>query len=181
MIRRILAFLMLLPSPDATALDPAQAAEIVEAHNAARGRAGVETTLRWSDELAEVARQWAVHLAEDEACRLVHRPRQGPRARPYGENLYWASPQVWTSGSRRTREVQAIGAAQVAEAWASEAKDYSAADNRCRPGKVCGHYTQMIWSRTRSIGCARTICDDKGQIWVCNYDPPGNIIGRSPF
>ena len=137
--------------------------------------------LRWSGELAAVAQEWATHLAESNNCRMEHRPREGAAARPFGENIYWASPRTRITGGRRQTEVQAIDGAKVVRSWASEAADYSAVDNTCRKGKVCGHYTQVIWSRTREVGCARAICADKGQIWVCNYDPPGNYVGRSPF
>ena len=35
-----------------------------------------------------------------------------------------------------------------------------------------GHYT--------AVGCSEAVCD-KTLIVVCNYDPPGNTIGRRPY
>jgi hypothetical protein len=42
------------------------------------------------------------------------------------------------------------------------------------------HYTQMIWRDTTALGCGEAICD-KTLIVACNYDPPGNYIGRRPY
>jgi hypothetical protein len=45
---------------------------------------------------------------------------------------------------------------------------------------VCGHYTQIVWRNTKSVGCA--VARGKGvEVWVCNYDPPGNYAGQRPY
>jgi len=40
----------------------------------------------------------------------------------------------------------------------------------------------VVWKATTSVGCGRTECDGKGgtQGWyvVCEYYPPGNVIGE---
>ena len=42
-----------------------------------------------------------------------------------------------------------------------------------------GHFTQVVWTTTTQVGCGMTQC--KGlDIWVCNYDPPGNWEGQYP-
>ena len=41
-------------------------------------------------------------------------------------------------------------------------------------------YTQMVWRDTTALGCGEAICD-KTLIVACNYDPPGNYIGRRPY
>jgi hypothetical protein len=33
---------------------------------------------------------------------------------------------------------------------------------------------QIVWAKTRAVGCAVAKCPRRG-IWVCNYDPPGNV------
>jgi len=48
----------------------------------------------------------------------------------------------------------------------------------------CGHYTQIIWRDTRRVGCGYSTCQSGAfnfEIWVCNYDPPGNYIGEAPY
>jgi hypothetical protein len=46
-----------------------------------------------------------------------------------------------------------------------------------------GHFTQLVWKATDSVGCGRTECDGKGGDeapgWfvVCNYYPAGNVVG----
>jgi hypothetical protein len=55
--------------------------------------------------------------------------------------------------------------------------------------KKTGHFTQLVWKNTTSVGCGRTQCNgerdkdkDKdmaapGWYVVCEYYPPGNVIG----
>jgi pathogenesis-related protein 1 len=45
---------------------------------------------------------------------------------------------------------------------------------------VCGHYTQIVWRDTTSVGCAAQSCP-QGEIWVCDYSPPGNYVGQHPY
>ncbi len=132
---------------------------ITAAHNEVRRGVGVGP-LRWSSELAAHAQQWADHLAA-RGCNLQHRPSGGDA---FGENLFWSS-------------AAATPAAVVAE-WAAERSGYDHAKNRCRG--VCGHYTQVVWRRSQRLGCGVARCD-AAELWVCNYDPPGNFVGESPY
>ena len=65
-------------------------------------------------------------------------------------------------------------------AWAAEAADYDHGTNACS-GFTCGHYTQMVWADTRYLGCGVAACPSGGEMWVCNYDPRGNVLGKSPY
>jgi pathogenesis-related protein 1 len=142
---------------------------MLNAHN--RVRTGVEVgPVRWSAPLAKSASRWATHLAQENGCSMTH---SGP-----GENLYWASPLIWSDGRR---ERQRINEDDVVSNWAAERAFYDHRENTCRQGKVCGHYTQVVWRDTTDIGCARSFCPDQGQIWVCHYRPFGNVIGRKPY
>jgi uncharacterized protein YkwD len=131
--------------------------DMLAAHNAMRARVGVPP-LAWSDRLAARAQQWADYLL---ARRLfMHHQRS-----TYGENLFdiagaTASP------------------AQVVRAWASESRNYDYVSNRC--SGVCGHYTQIVWGDTKEVGCA-VAREGEREVWVCNYDPPGNWVGRRPY
>lgn len=49
------------------------------------------------------------------------------------------------------------------------------------PGKMCGHYTQIVWRDSVRLGCASVNCLNGGMYAICSYDPPGNYIGESPF
>ena len=139
------------------------------AHNKWRSQVGVPA-LRWSDKLARSSQQWADHLAENN-CRMQH-----SMSSDYGENLYWAGPITNSDGSAA---VQAFTAQKVVDSWGSESKYYDYEDNSCH--SVCGHYTQVVWKSTTEVGCAVAVCGNKGQIWVCQYTPSGNMAGQRPY
>ncbi|NDY91258.1 CAP domain-containing protein [Ideonella livida] len=162
------------PSLPATAgaqgLSTAQRADLVGEHNRWRTRVGVPP-LRWSETLAASAQRWATRLAT-QGCQLQH--SHGAE----GENIYWGGPLTWSDGRV---ELQPVTGAAVASAWGGESADYRPATNDCAPGRVCGHYTQMVWADSQELGCGRQVCADQAQIWVCQYLPAGNIVGRRPY
>ena len=149
------------------------ATEMPAAHNKARASAKPTPKpalppLTWSPEAAKVAQAYAAE------CKFEHNKNRGK----YGENLAAAAPP----GSKTN--------AEAVEDWASEASDYSYASNTCAPGKVCGHYTQVVWRDTKHVGCATVMCNKNSpfgsqfptwQLWVCNYTPPGNFVGQKPY
>ncbi|NJC87385.1 MAG: SCP-like extracellular [Desulfuromonas sp.] len=159
----------------ALALEPRQQREIVLAHNQWRAAVGVPD-LVWSERLAALASAWANRLKEQNACEPVHNPDNG-RNRT-GENIFWASPVIWSDGRK---EPQEIAPAAVVDDWAGESRDYHYADNSCASGKMCGHYTQVVWKGSREVGCGYAVCRDGAQVWVCNYSPPGNFVGQRPY
>jgi pathogenesis-related protein 1 len=131
--------------------------EMVQAHDAVRAKLNLPP-LVWSDKLAAVAQQWADRLvARNE---FIHRPKSA-----YGENMFKiiGSP---TSPARVVRE------------WASEVADFDYASNRCK--RVCGHYTQIVWRGTKELGCG-VARKGRTEIWVCDYNPPGNWVGQRPY
>lgn len=169
---------VILASDTSSTSEPGNMQGMVASHNAARQDVGVNTPMRWSNDMAAYAQEWSNYLAFQNGCKMAHRSKLGFNRKKAGENIYWASPLMWSDG--RT-EVQDVDAPEVAKAWADEKVDYNYTNNRCRPGKQCGHYTQMIWRDSTEVGCGMTLCPDKGQIWVCNYNPPGNWIGEKPY
>jgi pathogenesis-related protein 1 len=97
----------------------------------------------------------------------------------YGENLYWASAIEWSDGKR---ELQQVSPNKVVDSWGSERADYDYKNNSCATGKMCGHYTQVVWKTTTTVGCAIAVCEDsREQVWVCQYQPPGNWVGEKPY
>ncbi len=145
--------------------EPESMKGMVDRHNFWRAKVGVDP-LKWSDELASYAQVWANHLAES-GCDMQHRPRTGEFSQKYGENIYWCS------GMKASSQV-------VVDSWASELADFNAKRLECNEGKVCGHYTQIVWSSTQEVGCAMARCENQ-EIWVCNYNPPGNWVGQKPY
>lgn len=136
---------------------------ITDAHNRVRKPLKLPP-LEWSNDLAKFAQAWADKLAK-RGCDLQHRPRSGADKQRYGENIFSATGQ--------SADVDA-----VVGAWAEEVKDYNPKTNRCRG--VCGHYTQIVWRASRQVGCGMATCGDT-EVWVCNYDPPGNFVGQKPY
>ncbi|KAH7673597.1 Cysteine-rich secretory protein-related protein [Dioscorea alata] len=134
--------------------------DYVNAHNSARSQVGVGPVI-WDDTVASYAENYANQRAND--CQLIH--SNGP----YGENLFWGSGA----------DYNAVDAVNL---WVSEGQDYDYNSNTCAQGKVCGHYTQVVWSSSTNIGCARVVCNNNGGIFItCNYNPAGNVIGERPY
>jgi pathogenesis-related protein 1 len=133
------------------------ARELLDAHNAARVRVG-SPPLVWSNELADDAKRWADRLIATH--EFAHQPDD-----PHGENL------LLIAGGT-------AAPVTVVRTWVAEMSDYDHNTNRCIG--VCGHYTQVIWRNTRAVGCGMAF-DGYRQIWVCEYEPPGNIPGSRPY
>jgi len=154
-----------------------KASEMVFEHNKVRKSLNIKS-LKWSPKLALYAQSWADYLAKNNKCRMKHRPRSGKYKQRYGENIYWASAIKWSNGKVELAKKTSFN---VVSAWASEVKDYNYHSNTCSRGKMCGHYTQLVWANTTKVGCGMAICKDKTQVWVCNYNPPGNYVGEKPY
>jgi hypothetical protein len=85
--------------------------------------------------------------------------------------------------------------ANAVASWVNEQTNYDHATNTCASGKVCGHYTQVVWSATTGVGCAKVHCTtnipfkgpDGGASFtswddsVCDFSPPGNVNGLPPY
>ena len=118
--------------------------------------------LTWNAAAASVASAWAAH------CDWNHNPSRGN----YGENIAAATSPLTP--------------AAVVAMWAAEASNYDYATNGC--SGVCGHYTQIVWRDTTSVGCAIQKCTSGSPFgsstWyfaVCDYAPPGNFVGAKPY
>lgn len=150
-----------------SAFTAAEVESFVGYHNKIRSELGVEP-VEWSPEIATYAQKWADRLATK--GDLEHRPIDGEWARIYGENL------------AIDRSIVAC-----AEAWHSEVKDYPSVQPIPSDFSdfTAGHYTQMVWRKTKRIGAGVAVVKDgrfKGMtLVVCNYDPPGNMIGEKPY
>jgi uncharacterized protein YkwD len=139
--------------PAPTAASAAQQADLRAAHDAHRAK-HCAPPLAWSGDVARAAQTWADRLARD--CSFNH---SGSK---YGENL-WAG----SDGAFTTRH--------VVDSWYAEVAKYDFK----RPGFAMqtGHFTQVVWVGTARLGCGTATCKGN-RIWVCNYDPPGNVEGQ---
>lgn len=137
---------------------------ILEEHNAIRQEVQL-SNLAWSASLAADARAWANHLAgidKGEHDASI-RGREG-------ENIWWG-----TAG--------AFSVMQMVGFWGSEKNGFvygTFPDCKKSRSAVVGHYTQIIWKNTTSVGCALAT-NGKTDYLVCRYGPAGNIIGQKPY
>uniref|UniRef100_J3N1I3 SCP domain-containing protein n=1 Tax=Oryza brachyantha TaxID=4533 RepID=J3N1I3_ORYBR len=85
-------------------------------------------------------------------------------------------------GPFSSKYARAWSAADAVASWVGEKKNYHYSTNTCDAGKVCGHYTQVVWRKSVRIGGARVVCAaNRGVSITSNYDPPGNFNGQWPF
>ncbi len=146
---------------------------LIAAHNTWRAKVGVPG-LKWSDNLAKSSRSWANTLRG--RCIMQH-----SHTGPYGENIFYAGPLTQMDSSGKVKKTsQQIASKKVVDAWGEEKKWYDYSSNSCHGGE-CGHYTQVIWKDTKKVGCAMALCKDNAQIWVCQYESPGNVRGQKPY
>ncbi|HEX4420022.1 MAG TPA: CAP family protein [Kofleriaceae bacterium] len=133
---------------------PAEAQAFVDAHNRVRAQHCAKP-LSWSPRLAQIAQQWANKLRAKD-CAFEH--SKGST----GENL--------AAGTTGTLDTGA-----VVQMWYDEVGQYKFPDGGF--SMKTGHFTQVVWRGTTAVGCGRSQC--KGlDIFVCEYDPPGNWEGQ---
>jgi hypothetical protein len=111
------------------------------------------STLVWNSSLATGSAAWST------ACHWGH-----SQNRWYGENLAAGFSNV----------------TDAVKAWALESALYSYS----HPGfsEETGHFTQVVWRNTTSVGCGRAKCKAAGIVpgWylTCRYWPAGNVEGE---
>jgi uncharacterized protein YkwD len=127
----------------------------IDAHNKVRA-AHCATALTWSPKLEAVAQKWADTL-KSKGCVFGHSGDQ-----KYGENL-----AAGTSGALDPESTVAM--------WYDEIKLYKFPNGGF--SMKTGHFTQLVWTTTSQVGCGKVTCNGN-DIYVCNYDPPGNWEGQ---
>lgn len=128
--------------------------ECLRAHNKFRAMHG-SPPLKLNRNLCLFAAEWAKELAKRKS--FEHRPNN-----KYGENLYFGS------GFK-------ISAEDAVRTWYNEIHDYNFKKPVFHPD--IGHFTQLIWKGSKELGVALQIANTTTYV-VCNYDPPGNIMGQ---
>jgi uncharacterized protein YkwD len=127
--------------------------------------------IEWDDSVANAAQSFT-----DSAAVLAACPGQGGTFQhntdggKYGQNF---------AGSSFTYPNQTIGETAV-DLWMLEEKHYNFQD----PGfsDSTGHFTQVVWIASTKLGCGYRKCPTYNgltlQFVICNYLPPGNVIGE---
>ncbi len=137
---------------------------MMRAHSAARAAVHI-APLAWDTALAADALDYARTLASTGQFR---HSKPATRSRPEGENLW-----MGTRG--------AFSYADMAGGWSNERRyymprvfpDISTTGNWAD----VGHYSQMIWRDTKSVGCGLASSGNDDYL-VCRYAPPGNVFGQ---
>ncbi|MFE7560565.1 CAP family protein [Kitasatospora sp. NPDC057500] len=150
--------------PDAT--DEAFAEDCLRAHNEYRARHGVPA-LTLDPTVQDYARTRVARLSTYEGLSGGHHGLDPA----YGEN------QSWFGNSADVR----AGCRQAVDSWYGQHRNY----DYQQPGfaNSTGLFTQVVWKSSTRLGCARAF--GRGSTWyetyvVCNYGPPGNVIGQFP-
>ncbi|HVV81651.1 MAG TPA: CAP family protein, partial [Kofleriaceae bacterium] len=141
------------PQPAAASTGDSMADQLLAEHNRVRAR-HCAPPLAWSPRLAKIAQAWADHL-RTHGCGFEHSQSD------LGENL-----AAGTAGT--------LDAAGIVGMWADEEHGYDFA--RGGFSMETGHFTQVVWRATTEVGCGTATCNGM-DLWVCNYDPPGNVDG----
>ncbi|XP_027362664.1 STS14 protein-like [Abrus precatorius] len=150
------------PAPPPPTLTAA-AREFLEAHNEARGAVGVEP-LKWSEKLANLTSLLVRYQRNKKGCEFANLT-----ASKYGGNQLWAG-------------MMAVTPSAAVEEWVKEKDFYIHANNTCVSKHECGVYTQVVWRNSTELGCSQATCvKEQASLTICFYDPPGNVIGETPY
>ena len=111
----------------------------------------------------------------------------------------YANDCVYAHNANRTADYAAVGGSgyvgeniaegttgfysllDLAQLWADEKAHWTYQSIANTGGPVTGHYTQMIWADTLTIGCGAAACPSGYTFLVCDYSPGGNYLGQTPY
>ncbi len=124
----------------------------VNAHNKYRKMHQVGN-VKWSNKIAKSAEKFV------KSCPNNH-SKSG-----YGENMAWGP--------------YGNNVATAVDAWYKEVSKYDF--NNPTYQSSTGHFTQIVWKNTTEIGCAYNLSCQYGGLYVCQYNPAGNITSAGYF
>ncbi|CAG2108951.1 unnamed protein product [Medioppia subpectinata] len=145
--------------------------ECIIAHNEFRAKHKNTGKVNTSEELIKSAQEVATDMAKKN--KFAHSWGRGLGWK-YGENMWMAlaSGKVWQLYDKHRCRT-------TIKSWYDESTKhkYNYSSNKNDLVKV-GHFTQLVWTTSRQVGCARAI-NDKTRKWyvVCHYKEPGNEQG----
>nr|P35786.1 RecName: Full=Venom allergen 5; AltName: Full=Allergen Ves s V; AltName: Full=Antigen 5; Short=Ag5; AltName: Full=Cysteine-rich venom protein; Short=CRVP; AltName: Allergen=Ves s 5 [Vespula squamosa] len=163
----------------------AEKQEILKIHNDFRNKVarGLETrgnpgpqppaknmnNLVWNNELANIAQIWASQ------CKYGHDTCKDTTKYNVGQNI--------AVSSSTAAVYENVG--NLVKAWENEVKDFNPTISwEQNEFKKIGHYTQMVWAKTKEIGCGSIKYVDNNwytHYLVCNYGPAGNFGNQEVY
>lgn len=168
---RFVACLLLVASPSAArALTAGEIDALLALHNAERcevdpGAASMPL-VTWNAALASVAQAYA------NGCSFAHNASRSAQYQQAGGSGYVGENIAWGSGG--------YSIAALAQLWANEESLWTYGPIGGGNIAQVGHYTQIVWANTTSIGCGAASCSGTTFL-VCNYAPGGNYTGQTPY
>ena len=142
-------------------------------HNVLRAEAGAADMelLTWNDSLAKTAKVFV------ESCKWGFHSRPpvpDTNFTAYGQNI-------------ATVEGPQINVVDTIKAWHDGKQYYDYLTLGCTINAQCGHYTQLVWSSTKQLGCHYHYCNKKQPLlsntmyFSCVYTPWGNWEKQKPY
>ena len=152
-----------VPSSTGSKVSVKEAQLALQFHNCARKEVGTPP-LQWSPVLAAAAQKWSEHLTST-VCEMQHTPNN-----PYGQNIFWGIGKFYD-------------AFDASQGWYSERITGPFKNNYIGGSDTVavGHYTQMVWKSTTSIGIGVSSCPNSRVIITADYSPPSNYLGQKAF
>ena len=153
--------------------------DVIRLHNENRKNEFEDSDLSYSLELEKAAQKYADELALNgkfEHDRTNH-------VFGYGENLFADTLE------------ENITIEKAMEHWYTAEKEvYDYDTGICNDKElkdaagnviVCGHYTQVVWQKSKEVGCAvakyTTGKFENGFVYVCKYKEAGNVVGEKAY
>jgi hypothetical protein len=131
--------------------------------------------LTWSVGSAAIAQAWVA------GCSFSHNPNL---------DFYNLGENIAVTGYPAGPQPAQPPASTFFDIWANEVASYTYGPFDMADFSCCGHYTQIVWRRTTSVGCAIQYCTTNSPFgpsfpnWylvACDYWPPGNFTGEVPY
>jgi len=150
-----------------------QKSDIVKKHNALRAQEGAADMemMTWNETLAAAAAIKAAWCRTD----LNKPPLPGTSFEQYGINTMYVTGKP-------------LNLDDSIQYWYNRKSDYNYDTQTCS-AEDCNVYTQVVWAKTRQVGCASHICDRvknrppryrNVKLFQCNYVPTA-LSGHKPF
>eukprot|EP01119_Soliformovum_irregulare_P008903 TRINITY_DN22001_c0_g1_i1.p1 TRINITY_DN22001_c0_g1~~TRINITY_DN22001_c0_g1_i1.p1 ORF type:complete len:313 (-),score=29.27 TRINITY_DN22001_c0_g1_i1:54-992(-) len=144
--------------------------EILNLHNSVRG-CFQEKPLSWNFALETAAQNWA------NKCNFAHNDNRKADYSSAGGNQSSVGENISMGGS----SAGGYTMSQLFAGWWSERSQYTCGTKISSTNYVqFGHYTQILWSDTTTLGCGVALCNRQNFL-VCDYATSGNFINQLPY
>lgn len=129
-------------------------------------------TDRW---LIQDAQNWANYLAKN--YKQQHK-NISPHSNVFQNKLHnFYKEEQWENIARWSRKMDLDRAFIL---WANEEQYYDINRNKC--SGICGHYTQIVWEKSKFVWCAKSRSEHWYWEWVvCRYSPGWNYVNEVPY